>query len=290
MVKSYFVIGCLLVGVVGAGSWGFVSKKQVSALKAEVRKLYSYRYRSQSQIDLARIEIIPENNPYLEKISEIRRVKKSSPSMDAMWSRLQPMAASYHRYGDRRDLAIGAMLVVAGFYDFGNPAPNDEKVGCVSINQETNFTSIGDLSFEAMTKSDIGCCTDFTLMLASFLDHLDFDTEAVITTGHQAVMVTIDGRGHFLDSNNLLFAQDFFGGNDREMHYFTPYAGTRTPSSQHYVMTSMAFSIEGFGRESWKINSLDKHYRLFDAEFLIDETAAADAIPSAAYDLSARRP
>jgi hypothetical protein len=270
MRKSYFVIGCLLVAVVAVGAWGIFAKQQLSVLKTEVKKLQKYRYRSQSQIDSARIEIIPENNPYLEKISEIRRVKKSSASMDAMWSRLEPMAATYHRYGDRRDLAIGAMLVVAGFYDFGNPAPNDAKVGCVSINQETNFTSIGDLSFTAMTKSDIGCCTDFTLMLASFLDHLDFDTEAVINTGHQAVKVTIDGREHFLDSNNLLFAQDFFGGNDREMHYFTPYVETRTPSSQHYVMTSMAFSIEGFGKEDWKVNSLDKHYRLFDAEFLID--------------------
>ena len=31
-----------------------------------------------------------------------------------------------------------------------------------------------------MTKNDIGCCTDFTLMLGSFLQRLGFDTEAVI--------------------------------------------------------------------------------------------------------------
>lgn len=121
-----------------------------------------------------------------------------------------------------------------------------------------------------MMQSDIGCCPDYTLMLTSFLKHLTFDVDAVMNAGHQAVKVEIDGRSHMLDSNNLIYAQGYFGGGRQSIRYFTPYNGTRTVKSQRYVLKSLASGLEGFERPSWKILTTQEHYKLFKADFLAD--------------------
>jgi len=198
--------------------------------------------------------------------------------MTGMWESLTPFAQRYHHFKDRRDLAIGAMLVVGAFYDYGNPYPNDEKGGCVSSNQNTGYQSIGDLTFEAMTKGDIGCCTDYTLMLISFLRHLNYDVSAVITTGHQAAQVIIDGRTHFLDSNTLVYADGYFSDSAKNLMYFTPFKGSRTQRFQEYEIDSLAFGLDGFAPSDWKIYNPVNHAMLFDAVFLAEEYETVSSV------------
>ncbi len=247
------------------------ANKKVAELTSEVNRLYQYRYRSESQIALANVEINPQNNVLREDKKAIRSIKKSATSISRLWKSLKPYAARYHKFNDRRDMAIGAMLVVGAFYDYGNPFPNDEKDGCVSINQNTNYQSIGDLTFEAMKKSDIGCCTDYTLMLISFLRHLGYEVEAVNNGGHQMPKVTIDGHQSLLDANTLIYAQDYFSEAKTTLYYFTPFARSRTQQFQQYVLTSLAFGLEKFRPNDWYVSKPGEHAENFRAYFLADD-------------------
>ena len=252
--------------------------EETAKLQAATAGLYPYRYRSQSELVAAKVSIKPRNNPLVNDKQEIRKIKKHAASMTGMWASLTPFAQRYHHFNDRRDLAIGAMLVVGAFYDYGNPYPNDEKSGCVSINQNTGFHSIGDLTFEAMKKSDIGCCTDYTLMLISFLRYLDYDVNAIITSGHQTTQVIIDGRKHLVDANTLVFADDYFSDGKTTLLYFSPYPGSRIQQFQQYEIDSLAFGLEGFGPDDWTVYNPIDHEKLFDAEFLIDGTGTVSSV------------
>lgn len=282
MKLRYYFAGIFLVSALAGGtffSWQHYDglqntirdfQKANSDLSAQVQTLHIYRYRSQSQLAATGISTEAQNNPFFSEIAAIRTVKKSAPSMGEMWARLKPFAEKYHHFGDGRDTAIGAMLVVGAFYDYGNAVPHDTNGGCVSINQNTDFKSIGELTFDAMTQGDIGCCTDFTLMLVSFLKYLNFDTQAIVTSGHQAVKVQIDSKSHLLDANTLIFAQDYFSGSQKQLTYFTPYEGTRVSRFQRYAITSLVFGLDGFEKDAWKAYTPDDHYNMFEAYFLLN--------------------
>lgn len=252
----------------------------ISDLRQQREALYRYRYYSPTEIGETGNKVAARNNPFFFKKADIRKMKHSAKSLDGLWKSLAPIAEEYRAFGDRRDIAIGAMLVVGAFYDFGNPAPNDGVGGCVSINQNTNNVSIGDLTFDAMTKEDIGCCTDYTLMLGSFLTHLGFKAQAVVNGGHQALKVYIDSKWHYLDANTLIYGENFFSPQRNKFFYFTPYRGSRVSSFQLYVLRSLAFSLESFSVSRWEPSELDDHYRRLNAYFLTNASEVSQARPA----------
>lgn len=246
------------------------ANKKVASLTEELNRMYQYRFQTQSQLAAAKVEVTAQNNPLRGDKAAIRSIKKSAKSMTDMWAALTPFAQRYHHFNDRRDLAIGAMLVVGAFYDFGSPYPDDAKGGCVSINSETNFKPI-DLTFDVMTQSDIGCCTDYTLMLESFLSYLKFETKALNNGGHQAVKLRIGDGWHYLDANSLIYDENYFNPEVGDvLYYFTPYAESRIQSFQQYVLVSLSLELETFKPSDWTEASSADHYALFDAEFLND--------------------
>ena len=252
------------------------ANKKVVDLTAELNRMYQYRFQSQSQLAAAKVEVKAQNNPLRGDKAAIRSIKKSAKSMTDMWAALEPFAKRYHHFNDRRDLAIGAMLVVGAFYDYGNPYPNDGKDGCVSVNQNTNYESIGELTFEAMTQSDIGCCTDYTLMLESFLSYLKFETKALNNSGHQAVKLRIGDGWHYLDANSLIYDENYFDPEvDDALYYFTPFSESRTQQFQQYILASLAFGLEVFKPIDWTEETPAEHYAHFRAYFLAKDTAAA---------------
>lgn len=226
--------------------------------KKSLASVHRFRLPTQGTIDQTGFSFLPENNPFLVRLGYVREVKKSARNLNALWSSLEPMARSFKKWHDDRDLAVGAMLVVAAFYDYGNPTPNDQNGGCVSINQNTGFKSI-EVSFDDHMQSDIGCCTDYAALLASFLRHLDIENNPITSDAHQAVRVKIDGRWHYLDANALILAENFFENAPKKIVYFTPYPRTRLFRFQHFLVKALAFGETGYSGGDWAVHSVESH-------------------------------
>lgn len=158
------------------------------------------------------VRVIAANNPYLEHVDEIRAIKTKSASADSLWQ----LSERFFSDLDRRDpasheqVATRAMLIVSAFYDYGNAGlGNKRRPGCVLINEQTDFQPVVP-SFAAYRDAQIGCCTDFSLMLASFLTWLDVENMFVSMPGHIANKVRFNGEWHYLDANTNTVVDGLF--------------------------------------------------------------------------------
>lgn len=101
-------------------------------------------------------------------------------------------------------LAVHAMNIVSGFYVFGHPDP--ARPGCVLQASEGPIVTPRDY-----LSSRIGCCLDFSCVLAAVLDALGVENRAVsIRRDHVFNEVTADGRTFTLDpSINTLYSRAY---------------------------------------------------------------------------------
>ena len=248
-----------------------------------IKQLYKYRFVSESQRQETGYALHGIPNPFHAQKDKIRQIKKASASINAMWDQLTPIAQQFSYFGNNRDLPVGAMLVVAAVYDYGNKAPNDAKPGCVSINENTDFKSLEELTFSDHSQSEIGCCTDFALMLASFLTHLSVDAEVLNNGNHQALMIKTDGKNGFLDSNSLTFIPEYFAetpeNGTRDIYYFTPYDGSRVDIFQQFLMRSVMFGEPNFKPVAWNYMKPAEHFAKMRANYLIHDGATGYSEP-----------
>ncbi|WP_137113810.1 MULTISPECIES: hypothetical protein [Mesorhizobium] len=276
--KAIYISAALLLAgcIVTAAALATVKLHNQTKL---IKQLYKYRFVSESQRQETGYDLHALPNPFHAQKDEIRNIKKASASIDAMWKQLTPVAQQYSYFGNSRDLPVGAMLVVAAFYDYGNKAPNDAKPGCVSINENTDFKSLEEPTFLDHSQSEIGCCTDFALMLASFLTHLGIDVEVLNNGNHQALMISTDGKNGFLDSNSLTFIPEYFAETpeheSRDIYYFTPYDGSRVDIFQQFLMRSVMFGEPQFQSVAWKHMKPAEHFAKMRANYLIRDGAPA---------------
>lgn len=246
----------------------------IAALTSQVQiatnQLSKFRMPSQTMLAETGFKRHALNNPFLDRKDEIRQIKKTATDIQSLFASLEPVARSFHRWGDKRDLAVGAMLIVATFYDYGNPIPNDAHAGCVSINQNTAFESIGELTFRAQMDSDIGCCTDFAMLLSTFLDYLGLDSNILLSEAHQTTQVKVNDKWHFIDANSLIFIDNYFENEPKELFYFTPYEGARSNTFQHFLIKALVFGEKAYARSDWQIKPLQRHLSDFNASYLSD--------------------
>lgn len=158
-------------------------------------------------------QLIAGNNPYLDKVAIIRELKAKSESADALWSTLSTQfMADIDRSNpaNARELTTRAMLIVSSFYDYGNAQlKNKRKGGCAILNEQTDFKPLTP-TFKAYRDAQIGCCSDFSAMLASFLTWLRIENMFVTMPGHIANKVFFDGEWHFVDANTNTIIQGVF--------------------------------------------------------------------------------
>ena len=247
-------------------------KRRIGTLAAAVVLLFTsrasaldsslYRMPTYSAFAAAGMSLSPQNNPFFENKLEIRAAKKTATSVHDLWDRLKPIAARFHKWGDRRDLAVGAMLVVAAFYDFGNPPPDDSKTGCVRDNVNTDSKSVSRREFQIYTQSDIGCCEDFGDLLVSFLHYLHFDVSAALlkSGAHLAARVDIDGKNYYIDSNSLILVENFWGQGERRLIYWTPYDGSRQEVLQKFLISALSFGESDYQEPDWRVISAKKFF------------------------------
>lgn len=232
------------------------------------KRLDYFRMPTQSMIVEARARVSPHDNPLHEAKSRLRAIKRASQTPAELWAGLRPYAENYRQFGDRRDLAIGAMLAVGALYDYGNPTPNDNRPGCVSINETTDFKAIPALTHRIMMETEIGCCTDFALLLSAFLSDLSFETEVLMNASHQAVRFRNEGEWHYLDANALIFVGSYFGDGPKKIHYYTPFSDSRVRSFQHYMIPALTFGLDDHGQDDWRIVKQADHFSMFNATHL----------------------
>lgn len=221
-----------------------------------------------AQLEDGGAQIVAANNSLLDRISEIRQIKRRAPELQALWKALSPFAESHRQFNDARDLAIGAMLVVSAFYDFGNPAPDEALPGCVSVNIQNGLEPVDQLTFAMHMQSDIGCCTDFAMMLGSFLDFLGYEREVAVNSAHQCVRVKINDRWHLLDATTLIFGESYFSGSPWPIYFYTPFPKTRNIPYQHFLLKALAMQIEPYRKSDWEIVPVSENNIAYRAEYL----------------------
>ena len=212
--------------------------------------------------------VVQASNPFLEREAEIRRIKKTSADLDDLWTRLRPLAETYLR-GTDADLAVGAMLVVAAFYDFGNEPPYENLPGCAGNGQGTNFEQVPSLTFALHMSSDIGCCTDFTMLLGSFLEYLGYESQVMTNPAHQFLRVRIGDRWDLIDSTTRVYVRDYFSDNEKTIRSFAVGADRVYPYKSFFVK-ALAFEIETYGPDDWTIIPRAQQNRGYGASYLDD--------------------
>jgi Transglutaminase-like superfamily len=95
--------------------------------------------------------------------------------------------------------ALSALQIVSGLWHYGN-FDNLQAPGCVAINELLSAPK-KRLSFGDYLASDIGCCTDYTVILGSTLTAAGIPTRAVTTATHAFDEAYFDGRWWTLDAN-----------------------------------------------------------------------------------------
>ncbi|MBL4615488.1 MAG: hypothetical protein JKY27_11530 [Magnetovibrio sp.] len=100
--------------------------------------------------------------------------------------------------------AIFYLNTVANLFSFGNSNLNVEG-GCAAQNEQfgTNQRSIKNLGIRFYMDSQIGCCTDYALLLQLLLNGAGIDNRVVIlpTHGHVFNEFNLNGTWHALDAN-----------------------------------------------------------------------------------------
>lgn len=171
---------------------------------------------------LTEVKLVARANPYLESIDDIRRIKRGSRNYDELWLRLFETYLKDIKSDQER--AVHAMLIVAGFYHFGNISPKHQaKTGCVAINEDTGFRTINP-TFEAFKESRIGCCSDYSMLLASFLSWMSIENKPVFIPGHVANKMAIGHEWRYLDASTTLIVDGLIGKPNRPITitYFLP--------------------------------------------------------------------
>lgn len=243
-------------------------QEKTTRLDAYVELLEKYKLPTTEQLGRNGYEIVAKNNPLLASQADIRKIKKEAPNVRTLWQLLKPLAESYHELDDERDLAVGAMLVVGAFYDFGNPPPNERDPGCVSNSATRGYVPVETLTFDMHMKSDIGCCTDFTMMLGSFLQYLGFECTALLNGAHQCLRVKLGNRWHLLDATTLVFVQDYFEAGPKTVFYFPTYSRNRTFPFQSVFVKSLVFENQPYGPTNWTKVSITENNKIYRAEYL----------------------
>lgn len=243
-------------------------QKKLNEQSAYAGFLEQFRLPTIERITKSGFHVLAQNNTVLKDFKKIRAIKHRANNLRQLWQELTPYAASHQQFHDARDRAIGAMLVVAAFYDFGNPPPDETLPGCVSNNVKNEIKADAQLTFAAHMESDIGCCTDFTMMLGSFLKHLGYKREVLISPAHQCLRVEIDGRWHLLDATALVFSDSYFSDQVCDLYYYTPNPDARTIRFQHFVIKALALKIEPYRLSDWQIISVEQNNLVYRSGYL----------------------
>ncbi|WP_428296098.1 hypothetical protein [Hyphomicrobium sp.] len=217
------------------------------------------------------IRAVASNNPYLDRIDEIRAIKAKSASADALWSKLAERFLSHidrHDPAHREQVVTGAMLIVSAFYDYGNAdLRNKRRPGCALVNEQTDFKPV-DASFAAYRDAQIGCCTDFALMLASFLSWLDVENMFVTMPGHIANKVRIDGEWLYVDANTNTVIDGLFAPRASTSHIRITYF-------PHPNNSSKIGRYDIYNFQNWLIRTVSNPYSLYMAALETSSTKAA---------------
>lgn len=241
--------------------------ERVTAYRDYAIFLKSFYLPTNDQLSERGYRILQINNPLLRQKSEIRRIKKSADDLDDLWSRLRPLAETYTRDADT-DLPIGAMLVVSAFYDYGNEPPNEDKSGCAGNGQLTDFKQVPELTFALHMQSDIGCCTDFTMLLGSFLEYLGYESEVMTNPAHQFLRVRIADRWDLIDATTSIYVRDYFSDDEKVIRSFAV-GRDRVYPFKAFFEKALAFEIETYGPEDWEIRSREEQNTAYAASYLV---------------------
>ena len=143
------------------------------------------------------------NNPYLSGRQVIRSLLRDSSSADDFWGKIcKHYELSCSTVSD--DLLRDGMLIAASLYDYGNARPLS-GTGCVLQSEETGYRRLPP-SWNRYREATVGCCSDYAVMLASFLDYIGVDNKYVYAPGHVFNAAFHGGRVVLLDANASLVA------------------------------------------------------------------------------------
>lgn len=227
--------------------------------------------RPATSLETRGIRVIAANNQYLDKIEEIRAIKAKSASVDTLWAELaQRFLSDIDRrdLGKREQVVTRAMLIVSAFFDYGNSdLRNKRRPGCVLVNERTDFKTV-DASFAVYRDAQIGCCTDFALMLASFLSWLDMENMFVSMPGHIANKVRINGEWLYVDANTNTIINGLFAPRTRTSHIRITYF-------PHPNNSSKIGRYDIYNFQNWLIRAASNPHSLHMAALETSSTKAA---------------
>lgn len=231
------------------------------------KHLQDFRFASEGRRALTGYSVISENNPLLDRKDLIRTMKRTSADVTALWARLTRETAASLPFATDKDKAVAAMLFVGAFFDYGNPPPDDLVGGCAS-----DVTGGGSrpLTFAVHSSTNIGCCTDFALMLTSFLSYLGLKAQVLHGPSHQAVRVVIDGEWAYIDSNSLLFIPGYLKDGPKVIEAYTPFSGSRILEFQQFLEKAFMFDEPYYSVREWDAVQPRDHFAKMHADYLIE--------------------
>ncbi|RIY41605.1 transglutaminase-like domain-containing protein [Neopusillimonas maritima] len=94
--------------------------------------------------------------------------------------------------------ALTAMQVISGLWHYGN-FTNKESPGCVLNNELLGQRD--NLSIREYLATPIGCCTDYTTLLAAVLEHNGYQGRVIVTSTHNFNEVKLNNSWWTLDAN-----------------------------------------------------------------------------------------
>jgi hypothetical protein len=208
-------------------------------------------YLTESTLATQRTGIVDRNNPFQQL--DVRRESgfddcRKLEEFLARASEIVGRQPELYGLPSGSSRAVLSMLFVSGIFEFGQAAPNDGSLGCVSDAVRAIRGEDAPILFEDYQRAKFGCCVDFSLLLIELLRHQNIRCELRMSHGHALVEAQLEQAGTLLLDSTFCLAVRGIDSRAAErlvIYRFAVKDDSRKVALQFQVMLGMTFSLEG---------------------------------------------